>query len=478
MKIKLTGFLLFMAFVPVHMFSQNNLLDTSTWDMGNGSAPGFNKRGTDAENIREMGVGPHSEPVLLWKVVPQSSGGGWNNTDYHTIQSSKTYRFTSWIKKENSKDGSIYLAFFCRDENNVHTGLNLNGTVNSAPYFFSSDPPELDQWYLLVSYVHENGYASTVNLGGIYDTNGNKVGNTKDFKFSASATKVQHRSYLAFSTNTMDRAYFYAPTIYEVNGLEPTIQELIDGPNGNTSDTQSPTSPVLASVAHNENTVNLSWSGATDNTGVTGYKIFKDGTLESTLGNVGTYQVTGLIAGTSYSFTATALDAAGNESAASNVVNVTTSTSDTGGSDSTVWSETGSVASYAGDVAIGTSTVPIGYKMAVDGKLITEEVKVQLSGNWPDYVFAKDYNLPTLEEVQRHINEKGHLPNIPSAIEVEANGIEVGEMNRLLLEKIEELTLYTLEQAEALKNQNKINKHLLRRLEKIERQFNISNNED
>ncbi|MEX0314458.1 MAG: hypothetical protein AB3N18_09800 [Allomuricauda sp.] len=80
----------------------------------------------------------------------------------------------------------------------------------------------------------------------------------------------------------------------------------------------------------------------------------------------------------------------------------------------------------------------------MDGKLISEEVGVQLSGDWPDYVFKKDYDLPTLEKIMKHIAEKGHLPNIPSAKEVKTNGVELGEMNRILLEKIEELTLHVI----------------------------------
>lgn len=117
------------------------------------------------------------------------------------------------------------------------------------------------------------------------------------------------------------------------------------------------------------------------------------------------------------------------------------------GSESQVWSTDGNTAYYsAGNVAVGTTTVPDGFQMAVDGKLITEEVKVQLSGDWPDYVLAKGYELPTLQQVEEHIKEKGHLINIPSASEVEANGMELGDMNKLLLEKIEELTLYILQQ--------------------------------
>lgn len=224
-------------------------------------------------------------------------------------------------------------------------------------------------------------------------------------------------------------------------------------------DTQSPSTPTLSSSTNTDTTADLSWSGATDNIGVTGYKIFKDGALETTLGNVNTYQVTGLTASTAYNFTATALDAAGNESAASNSVSVTTDSSSGGGSSGgSVWSESNSVASYTGDVAIGTSSVPTGYKMAIDGKLITEEVKVQLSGNWPDYIFKEDYDLPTLEEIQKHIKEKGHLPNIPSAKEVKVNGIELGEMNKLLLEKIEQMMLLMIQQEkriQLLENQKK-----------------------
>lgn len=220
----------------------------------------------------------------------------------------------------------------------------------------------------------------------------------------------------------------------------------------NSSDTQSPSSPNLSSTGQSETTVDLSWSGATDNTGVTGYKIFKDGALEATLGNVNTYQVTGLVADTAYNFTVTALDAAGNESTVSNSVPVTTNASSGGGS--SIWSESNSIANYTGDVAIGTTTVPSGYKLAVHGKIISEELKVQLQAQWPDYVFAENYNLLTLEEVQKYIKDQGHLPNIPSAKEVGKNGLEVGEMNRLLLEKIEELTLYILKQEQKIKKMN------------------------
>ena len=90
------------------------------------------------------------------------------------------------------------------------------------------------------------------------------------------------------------------------------------------------------------------------------------------------------------------------------------------------------------------------YNLFVKGGILTEEVRVNLQTTWADYVFAKDYKLPTLKEVEKHIVEKGHLINVPSAKKVKENGIELGEMAKIQQEKIEELTLYVIEQ-------NKIN---------------------
>ena len=107
-----------------------------------------------------------------------------------------------------------------------------------------------------------------------------------------------------------------------------------------------------------------------------------------------------------------------------------------------------------GNVGVGTS-IPDS-KLTIKGNIHAEEVKVDLSVPAPDYVFKKDYKLKTLEETQKYINENGHLPNIPSAKEFEENGVELGVMNMKLLEKIEELTLYALDQEKHLKKQNTI----------------------
>lgn len=103
-----------------------------------------------------------------------------------------------------------------------------------------------------------------------------------------------------------------------------------------------------------------------------------------------------------------------------------------------------------GNVGIGTKTTGT-HRLAVEGTIGAREIKVETTA-WPDYVFEKEYTLPTLLQVETHIKEKGHLPNIPSAEEVAKDGgIELGKMNKKLLEKIEELTLYTIQQQKQLK---------------------------
>ncbi|HMI05190.1 MAG TPA: hypothetical protein VK541_22070 [Pedobacter sp.] len=105
-----------------------------------------------------------------------------------------------------------------------------------------------------------------------------------------------------------------------------------------------------------------------------------------------------------------------------------------------------------GNLGIGTSAPT--EKLSVKGKIRAQEIKVEIN-NWPDFVFAKDYKLLTLQETEKHIKEKGHLPGIPSAAEVEKNGIELGDMNKKLLQKIEELTLYLIEQNRFIVSQEK-----------------------
>jgi len=126
-----------------------------------------------------------------------------------------------------------------------------------------------------------------------------------------------------------------------------------------------------------------------------------------------------------------------------------------------------------GKVGIGT-TAPDA-KLTVKGNIHAEEVKVDLSVPGPDYVFKEGYDLKSLNEVQDYIRANGHLPNIPSAKEMEENGIQLGEFNMKLLEKIEELTLYALQQERKLDQQQEQLKELdvlKERMSEIEKRIN------
>jgi hypothetical protein len=114
-----------------------------------------------------------------------------------------------------------------------------------------------------------------------------------------------------------------------------------------------------------------------------------------------------------------------------------------------VWnSGWGDLMSFRGDGRIGiwTTAPATGYALSVNGKIMCEELRVQLSESWPDYVFADNYTLPSLKIVESFIQANRHLPNIPSAKEIEKEGLGVGDMQKRMMEKIEELTLYIIQQ--------------------------------
>ncbi len=109
-------------------------------------------------------------------------------------------------------------------------------------------------------------------------------------------------------------------------------------------------------------------------------------------------------------------------------------------------------ATFSENVGIGTTNTEGEWKLAVNGKIRAKEIRVET--NWSDFVFYDSYKLPTLKEVEEHIKEKGHLKDIPSAETVEKEGVSLGEMDSKLLQKIEELTLYTIQQDKQLKRQS------------------------
>ncbi len=123
--------------------------------------------------------------------------------------------------------------------------------------------------------------------------------------------------------------------------------------------------------------------------------------------------------------------------------------------DGSTWIASSLVYNDGSRIGIGTTSPDVSYMLSVKGKIRAEEVVVETG--WADFVFAEDYRLPPLSEVRRIIRTEKHLPGIPTAAEVKAKGVSVGQMQTRLLQKIEELTLYAIAQQDELQTLRRSN---------------------
>ena len=448
--------------------SAQNLLNLSGWRPRSGSAPYFTQNGTSPENILEWGKGPHGERTVLWKATPDANNnadGGWTS-DFVTIDHTKMYRMSVWIKKTNSNDGSTYLGTY---GNGAHV-LNLNGSTNNNPYFFQGDLPSLDKWYLVVGYVHGSGDNTTTSYGAIYDgETGEKVIGLTDFKLSTATTGLRHRAYLFYDTNTADRQYFHAPRMDEMNGNEPSIAEMLG------------VSLANANEVHFDGNVGI----GTNNPGyaldvINGTGRFIGG---ETIGWSTDLSNAWLLVGSP----TLGIGFDDNEIAFSGQDGHIGTTSNNAMRFLTGGSNVRMIITSGGNVGMGTITptekLEVVGNALVQGDIESSRVKVTATpGSFPDYVFKSDYSLRSISELQSFIKEHGHLPNIPKAAEVEQHGQDLGLIQQKLLEKIEELTLYTIDQDREIKAQAKQLKQMeslkeqiakiLKLMERLEQQNN------
>ncbi|MCH2218655.1 MAG: DUF6443 domain-containing protein, partial [Flavobacteriales bacterium] len=198
------------------------------WSAGTPTNSGFyNLNGGSAGNQIVNGTTPFGDTDLLWECISITTGqssdpdGGWN-TDYMSVDETKAYRYTVWVKKTGDlADGVTYHGTQFVD--------NLDGTYNSGPYFWFGDLPQLDTWYLMVGYIHPTGYTGgDLGISGVYDINGNKVLDGTEFKWSVHNTSDKRfRNYLWGATQTATRQYFWSPVVQKIDGNEDSLDDII-----------------------------------------------------------------------------------------------------------------------------------------------------------------------------------------------------------------------------------------------------------
>lgn len=300
-----------------------------------------------------------------------------------------------------------------------------------------------------------NWTASTDNVGvtnyNIYRNN-TFLGSTGNNSTTFNVTGLTASTSYSFFVRALDAAG-------NISANSNTINVTTTAGGGN--DTQPPSTPTnLAASNITSTSLTLNWTASTDNVGVTNYNIYRNNNyLASTGSSATTFNVVGLTASTTYSFFVRALDAAGNLSNASTSINATTTSGGGGGTAYTTenanlpsvdWQSQNFYSS--GVVGIGTSPNQ-NFQLSVNGDIRAKEVIVQ--SGWSDFVFHPDYILPSIPEVEKFIQENGHLKDIPPASQVQANGIGLSESNTLLLQKIEEMTLYIIELDKRIKQLEK-----------------------
>ena len=287
MKLFVKGILSFIVLLPFFCFSQN-LIDTdlNEWELGQGATASFSEFGGNNERVTV--AGPFGSQVTVWRASSMATttnsgaSGGWIHKGVN-INTSKTYRIAYWMKSTGSTICNNNAAFYTvPTEGGSNVSPLLIGT-NLERYWPSVYNLELptDKWVLIVGYVYGKNVTTYDLPSGVFDpitfnpNSPSPILSTNNHKFPANYTALNLRLRNSL-WNCMqgEIQYSYLPRIEEINGQEPTIQELLGAANN--SDTQSPTVATLSSPSKTANSVSLSWSGATDNVGVSGYKVFRN----------------------------------------------------------------------------------------------------------------------------------------------------------------------------------------------------------
>lgn len=214
-----------------------NALAPYPWSVGVGSDVFFSQNGDG--NSRILDTNPHDAVDVIWDVSDQDAAsdadGGWNSSNF-SVDPTKMYRYSVWVRRKNIGNGSFYLGLYGKNSSGSNIGVlnRSNASNNTNPYFRASGWwGSANTWYLVVGHVWPigSGAGAVHPESGIYDVSGNKVTTTGDFVWNSGTTLAIHRSYLYYSTNTLTNQQFWDPRAEPVDTstsvAAPTISRLI-----------------------------------------------------------------------------------------------------------------------------------------------------------------------------------------------------------------------------------------------------------
>jgi len=217
------------------------LLNYTVWQNGQtGTISPFSQNGSTSENSRVLGIDPWGKETVIWEATPDDvsgADGGWSMSSI-PIDNTKTYRFSTWVWRNNIGNGNFYLG--CNGYgsiNGVHSRRSL--TPNTNPYFYITTGNANNEWELVVGHVWaaNSGTGSNHPDSGRYTVNDGRIGNISvDYVWLPETTTGRHRSYLYYCTDTSVRMRWVYPRMDICDGTEPSIQELLSGFDSNNID--------------------------------------------------------------------------------------------------------------------------------------------------------------------------------------------------------------------------------------------------
>jgi len=217
--------------------ARRSLLTWDTWTVGGGTVTGYPINGAVGENNRAAGTDPWGNSNILWNATTaglNDADGGWV-TDHVSVDHSKTYRFSVWIKRTSTAvTGSYY--FGCTGTPAGVYNAASGGTIESNPYFHYGATSDItkDVWFLFVGHIFRSDYVGVATRhpeSGWYVNGvrgGSLVGNIADGRWPTNTTLAQHRTFLYYTTDAACALSFFQPRIDCVDGTEPTITDLLN----------------------------------------------------------------------------------------------------------------------------------------------------------------------------------------------------------------------------------------------------------